>query len=782
MADAIVPTLHQLCSVHFANIIGDGRVPSIDCPLPTQIGDAIFTALRDQGKLNEKTFDCFTKTNLQISRFDISRCECFDPNALAGMSTYNKLEVVNISHQKCPSSPERVCVLNLMEFVKNLHPDTYEKLRYLNIGGLGGVTCVFVLRNFPNLESLILNNRPICQRWLSYMSSFVPNLTMIDITGTMVSDITWLRCFPKLEVLIMHNVKVRTGCVHRSLSTLRALRVLDISKKVTDFAGDGSQESYTDLALAVVDILNDNKECPWPELRSIDISGNPLAGMGIDQAIEMVDTIILRCPMLQRVSVMATPLDGHSYVTPGNRNVMIVNCANRLNAMQALIQYWDTDRDVFTSHALHAVYYCLQSSYDDFNDLEVKKCARVVCKAMKRHLGNIGVQMAGSACLYHLCKMKRIRRLSISEVQECMERCLDAAETYRQMVQLQKNVWLTICNDYLLQLPGVDFYRTCKVALESMLSSRDASVARMTIAIVSIVTPKMRPPEAKELVGDERYVRHLVQLLNDNLRTLLNTPGPHAENSIFTLKFTLSALWNLTDESSTTCEVFFDAGGVLICFEILDIFENHSNIQTKVLGILNNVAEVPCLQKEIIENERWLQTLCDCLEGDFRKRDESGRNRSVERSYFAAGVLSNILVCQTWNNVKISKVWVNDLLTSVIMSWPNLQNAMVSYRSFLPFVRILSETNYSGAQMWCLWGINHVLAHKEKNAASMGYLTMLQQSDIPVHCMSLSRSEITHPYVRELSSQIEAAWLRGADIVGSEDASSLHLSFVQAVA
>uniref|UniRef100_A0A1I7WXD4 DUF3475 domain-containing protein n=1 Tax=Heterorhabditis bacteriophora TaxID=37862 RepID=A0A1I7WXD4_HETBA len=95
--------------------------------------------------------------------------------------------------------------------------------------------------------------------------------------------------------------------------------------------------------------------------------------------------------------------------------------------------------------------------------------------------------------------MKRIRRLSISDVRLCMERCLDAAETYPETTQvflliidfyllifvsslnffqLQKNVWLTICNDYLLQLSGVDFYRTCKIALESMLSNRDSGVSR----------------------------------------------------------------------------------------------------------------------------------------------------------------------------------------------------------------------------------------------------------------------------------------------------------------
>ncbi|KAJ1346086.1 hypothetical protein KIN20_000773 [Parelaphostrongylus tenuis] len=182
--------------------------------------------------------------------------------------------------------------------------------------------------------------------------------------------------------------------------------------------------------------------------------------MGIDRASDIVTLLLERNPRLERVSVLGTP---------------------------------------FTAHALHCVYYMLQSGYDDFSDSEVAECATVVCAALRKHLLNLGVQMAGSACLYHLCKMKRISRLSVSTVRKCVDRCLDAAETYPETTQLQKNVWLTICNDYLLQLSGINFYRTCKVALESMLINNDAGVSRMTIAIVSIVAPKMRSQDARIL-------------------------------------------------------------------------------------------------------------------------------------------------------------------------------------------------------------------------------------------------------------------------------------------
>lgn len=59
-----------------------------------------------------------------------------------------------------------------------------------------------------------------------------------------------------------------------------------------------------------------------------------------------------------------------------------------------------------------------------------------------------------------------------------------------------------------------------------------------------------------------------------------------------TMKFTLSALWNLTDESAATCKVFLEEGGMELFLEVLDSFQGESSVETKVLGLLNNIAEV----------------------------------------------------------------------------------------------------------------------------------------------------------------------------------------------
>lgn len=51
-----------------------------------------------------------------------------------------------------------------------------------------------------------------------------------------------------------------------------------------------------------------------------------------------------------------------------------------------------------------------------------------------------------------------------------------------------------------------------------------------------------------------------------------------------TLKFTLSALWNLTDESAATCTVFLDQKGAELFLEVLKVFKDNLAIETKVLG------------------------------------------------------------------------------------------------------------------------------------------------------------------------------------------------------
>ena len=67
--------------------------------------------------------------------------------------------------------------------------------------------------------------------------------------------------------------------------------------------------------------------------------------------------------------------------------------------------------------------------------------------------------------------------------------------------------------------------------------------------------------------------------------------------------------------------------------------------------------------------------------GDFTRADATGRNRAVERSYFAAGVLANMLLCEQWpQGARLSREDVNERMVRSIRKWPMLPVPMVSYR------------------------------------------------------------------------------------------------------
>ena len=78
-----------------------------------------------------------------------------------------------------------------------------------------------------------------------------------------------------------------------------------------------------------------------------------------------------------------------------------------------------------------------------------------------------------------------------------------------------------------------------------------------------------------------------------------------------TLKYTLSALWNLTDESPMTCQVFLEEGGMDLFIDVLDTFPGDKCIETKVLGLLNNIAEVPHLRSNLIKDQFLVNLRCD---------------------------------------------------------------------------------------------------------------------------------------------------------------------------
>ena len=119
--------------------------------------------------------------------------------------------------------------------------------------------------------------------------------------------------------------------------------------------------------------------------------------------------------------------------------------------------------------------------------------------------------------------------------------------------------------------------------LNSLLTFNEPSMNRMSVAICSILAAKISTVETSMLGAQPQYMSKLLAMVRTKVES---------KSVDITMKFTLSALWNLTDESATTCEVFIDEGGMELFLKVLESFQGQFSVETKVLGSLNNIAEV----------------------------------------------------------------------------------------------------------------------------------------------------------------------------------------------
>lgn len=103
--------------------------------------------------------------------------------------------------------------------------------------------------------------------------------------------------------------------------------------------------------------------------------------------------------------------------------------------------------------------------------------------------------------------------------------------------KLQKNTLLTLCSDRILQDVTFDRYRCARLVLDCLCIFEDSSMGRMSVAICSILAAKISTSETTVLGSTPKYMRKLLKMVRTKMES----------NQVdITLKFTLSALWNLT--------------------------------------------------------------------------------------------------------------------------------------------------------------------------------------------------------------------------------------------
>ncbi|XP_011938106.1 PREDICTED: protein zyg-11 homolog B [Cercocebus atys] len=534
------------------------------------------------------------------------------------------------------------------------------------------------------LRALSITNVLFYNEDLAEVAS-LPRLESLDISNTSITDITaLLACKDRLKSLTMHHLKCLKMTTTQILDVVRELKHLNH----LDISDD--KQFTSDIALRLLeqkDIL--------PNLVSLDVSGRKHV---TDKAVE---AFIQQRPSMQFVGLLATDA-GYSEFLTGEGHLKVSGEANETQIAEALKRY--SERAFFVREALFHLF-----SLTHVMEKTKPEILKLVVTGMRNHPMNLPVQLAASACVFNLTKQDLAAGMPVRLLADVTHLLLKAMEHFPNHQQLQKNCLLSLCSDRILQdVPFNSFYRT--------------KLRQLGLSCFIV--------RNKKKILCCFFFQQLLQIVKQKKK----------QNSVdTTLKFTLSALWNLTDESPTTCRHFIENQGLELFMRVLESFPTESSIQQKVKKKLNNIAEVQELHSELMWKD-FIDHISSLL-----------HSVEVEVSYFAAGIIAHLISRgeQAWTLSRSQRNSLLDDLHSAILKWPTPECEMVAYRSFNPFFPLLGCFTTPGVQLWAVWAMQHVCS---KNPSR--YCSMLIEEGGLQHLYNIKDHEHTDPHVQQIAVAI----------------------------
>ncbi|KAK7864900.1 hypothetical protein R5R35_001989 [Gryllus longicercus] len=679
----------------------------------SDISEQLLTALSEKGKLSDFRMTLFDSSTTRLRHVCLRN---------AGKLTTKGLRVLK-GHKICTLEATGLKV-TVNDLIGCLGEWTLQNLRTLNVARStfmdGSRYCVVVaLSKLRNLQSLNVSCTEFNRHGLEIVAEDLPHLESLDISCTRVDDIRPLRkCRNRLKSLTMYNLKV-SSCesVIPVVLDLHLLRVLDMS----DEKDTHPFEIFTPVHSKVAYFLKAIDRVP--HLTSLDISGKDDIN-----ATELRSFLQHHKELCFLGLIDSDVCYDESFTNPRhpdyNDQLVVTGTATEAQILEALRRY---------SHRPQYVQKCLYNLFrltPIFSDARVD-VIELVLPGMMLHTQQFGVQMAATACLYNLTKGDLAYKIHPKILKRVVELTLTAMETFPNHYQLQKNTLLTLCSDRILQDVAFDKYRCARLVMNCLCAFEDASMNRMSVAICSILAAKISTSETSMLGSQPQYMKKLLAIVKSKVLT---------KSVDITIKFTLSALWNLTDESPTTCTVFLEEGGMALFLEVLETFQDESAVETKVLGLINNIAEVAQLRSRLMVPE-FLTLLRKLLHSSH-----------IDVSYFAAGIIAHLASdgSDIWSVTSgVTREQLLHELGEVVTHWETPDGEMVAYRSFHPFFPLLTCHEAFQVQLWAVWAIQHVCTKNAKR-----YCPMLIEEGGNVILHNLWESSTVHPNVRKISESI----------------------------
>ncbi|XP_017762696.1 PREDICTED: protein zyg-11 homolog B-like [Eufriesea mexicana] len=656
-----------------------------DAFLPAEVSEQLLANLCEKKTLSDLTITLFNSKSTRLRHVRLK-----DASALSakGLKVLKQHKVVDLMvHGSKITARDLISCLGDWS-LQNLRSLSVAKGSLMDCSRYCAVTTLCKLRS---LHTLDVSGTEFNKHGLEIVVEDLPLLESLDISCTKIGDIEPLtKCKNRLKTLHMYNLKINEEAdIISVLLELNELRNLDISDEKHTHALNcvlkSEKPKITDFLKAV--------HC-MPYLTSLDLSGKG------DIDPKNLKEFIKAHPYLRFLGLVSTDACyDDSLTNPADEyyrpELIVTGTATESQILEGLRRY--TCRPVYLEKCLFNLFRLTHNFLESRIDI-----IKLVLPAMREYPQEVHVQVPCTACLYNLTKGEFSIMIHPSILKQVVELTMIAMEFYPTNYRLQMNTLLILCSDRILQEINFDKYRCARLVLNSLLIFNEPSMNRMSVAICSILAAKISTRETSMLGAQPHYIAKLLAMVRAKV----------ASKSVdTTMKFTLSALWNLTDESATTCEVFLDEGGMELFLNVLKSFQGQFSVETKVLGSLNNIAEVVHLRPRLMQ-PRFISMLSMLL-----------TSVHIDVSYFAAGIAAHLLSdgLSAWATISSvpSREELLALLAHTITHWQTPQGEMVAYRSFFPFLPLLRCSDAYPVQLWAVWAIHHVCTKNPKRYCSI---------------------------------------------------------------
>ncbi|XP_062285431.1 protein zyg-11 homolog isoform X2 [Scomber scombrus] len=705
-------SLDALCSKR-----ADGSLCLSWAPLfPQEMADQLLQKMATKGILNDMTVGIFRNCKeLRLRRATIRRCpvsaEAFrlalcphrlqelDASWVSGDLTGANMVSGLASNLECRSSLQKLSLNGLHLDCQSLSEEEGVRVGFSSLRGLRTL-------NLANTDLTDAVLEDICT---------LPRLESLDISCTSVTKLTALaECKNTLRSLIAHRLRLLDMSSARLLfvlNQLHALRHMDFSDdhfSLEDSDGSDGDETVRQLLEGSPQVL--------PSLISLDVSGRKkITEAAVRAFVEARSGLVF-------LGLVATGVSSCD-VLSSQKDLKVTGEANENQVCEALRRY--RDRECFIREALVHLYNLTTDT-----DKPRPDTLKLVLSAMQSHPASPHVHLVATACVFNLTTQDMAEAMPVSLLSFTVTQLLNAMKTFPKHQQVQKNCLLALCSDYILQDVPFDKYLAATLVINWLSSHEDPTLQRMAVAIISFLVAKLSTEETAKLSKDAFIMKLLAIVQQKAMVGVVDT----------TLKFALSALWNLTDEMPTAARNFIECHGLELYEEVLESYYSESSVQQKVLGLLNNIAEVEELQADLMEE--------DLLEHILSLLQDSHMEVGVR--YFAGGILAQLTSRpEAWTLDNELRTTILNQLHASIVTWTQLEREMVSYRSFRPFCPLLQTCQPSGVQMWAVWAIHLVCSQNTSN-----YSSMLEQEGVTELLKALTAHPDTHSDVKGLSDSI----------------------------